>query len=122
MSNEESKQMDINAVRNEMIDAAKAASDALFRKYGSTDMIGACGFAWVTILPKHKGNTKSGKAERKILTSMGFRKDWTGKAYELWNPSGYGGQNVDIKEAGADAAAQVLKGYGFNAYAGSRLD
>jgi hypothetical protein len=114
--------MDIEAIRNEMITAAKAASDELFRRYGSTDQIGACGFAWTTVYPEHKGNTRAGKAERKLLESMGFRKDWTGKAYEIWNPSQYPGQNVDIKEAGAVAAARVLKAHGFKAYAGSRLD
>jgi hypothetical protein len=31
-------------------------------------------------------------------------------------------QNVDTLEAGAQAAADVFKRYGFTAYAGSRLD
>lgn len=114
--------MDYAAIRDEMIRAAKEASDNLFKKYGSTDMIGACGFAWVTVYPAAKGNTKAGRAERKILEGMGFRKDWTGKAYQIWNPSEYPGQNIDIKEAGANAAASVLKKYGFTAYSGSRLD
>lgn len=81
-----------------------------------------CGFAWVTVYPQHKGNTKLGKAERKVLESLGMRKDWTGKAYELWNPSGWAGQSMDVKEAGASAAAAVLKQYGFTAYMGSRAD
>ena len=83
---------------------------------------GACGFAWVTVYPEHKGNTKLGKAERAVLAELGFRKDWTGKAYELWNPSKYATQNVDTLEAGARAAATLLKSYGYTAYAGSRLD
>jgi hypothetical protein len=33
-----------------------------------------------------------------------------------------GVQNVDTLEAGADAAAKVFQKYGFEAYAGSRLD
>lgn len=114
--------MDIDAIRNEMIAAAKAASDDMYRRLGSTDMVGACGFAWTTVYPDHKGNTKLGRDERKTLEALGFRKDWTGKTYELWNPSGYPGQNIDIKEAGAEAAARVLKAHGFKAYAGSRLD
>jgi hypothetical protein len=81
-----------------------------------------CGFAWVTVYPKHKGNTRQGRAERKVLEQMGFRKDWTGKAYELWNPSGWHGQSMDVKEAGAHAAALVLKSHGFTAYMGSRAD
>ena len=63
----------------------------------------ACGFAWVTIYPEHKGNTKAGKAERKVLKELGFRLDWTGKSFQLWNPSQSGVQNIDIKEAGAVA-------------------
>jgi len=81
-----------------------------------------CGFAWVTVYPEHKGNTRAGKAERKILEAMGFRKDWTGKAYELWNPTGYAGQSMDVKEVGAQAYAEVLRGAGFKAYMGSRAD
>ena len=81
-----------------------------------------CGFAWVTVYPEHKGNTRDGKAERKILEAMGFRKDWTGKAYELWNPTGYRGQSMDVKEVGAQAYAEVLRTAGFKAYMGSRAD
>ena len=81
-----------------------------------------CGFAWVNVYPEHKGNTRLGKVERSLLKAMGFRKDWTGKAYELWNPSGYAGQSMDVKEAGARAYANVLKAHGFKAYMGSRAD
>lgn len=110
------------AIRNEMLEQAHTvAMDFLNQKYGGKDMY-ACGFSWVTIYPEHKGNTRDGRAERKILEEMGFRKDWTGKAYEFWNPSKWPGQNVDVKEAGARAAADVLRKYGFTAYAGSRLD
>ena len=102
--------------------AAFRAADTFFQtKLGGRDQF-ACGFAWVTVFPKNKGNTRDGKAERKILEKLGMRKDWTGKGYEMWNPAGYGCQNIDTLEAGADAAAQVLKSYGLNAYAGSRLD
>ena len=83
---------------------------------------GACGFAWVTVYPEHKGNTRAGKAERAVLQKLGFEKDWTGKAYQMWNPSKYGTQNVDTLEAGAQAAAQLLQQHGYKAYAGSRLD
>ena len=83
---------------------------------------GACGFAWVTVYPEHKGNTRLGKAERRVLEQLGFRKDWTGKAYELWNPSKYATQNVDTLEAGARAAATLLQQHGYKAYANSRLD
>ena len=81
-----------------------------------------CGFAWVTVYPEHKGNTRLGKDERRVLESMGFRKDYTGKAYQLWNPTGYAGQSMDVKEVGAQAYADVLRGAGFKAYMGSRAD
>lgn len=114
--------MDTNAIRNEMLTAARDAAEKFFQdKLGGQDQY-ACGFAWVTVYPEHKGNTKQGRAERQVLEAMGFRKDWTGKAYEFWNPSKHGAQNVDTKEAGAIAAANVLKKYGYKAYAGSRLD
>ena len=109
-------------IRAEMLTEAKQAADKFFaEKLGGVDAY-ACGFAWVTIYPEHKGNTKAGKAERKVIEAMGFRKDWTGKAYEIWNPSGHGCQNIDTLEAGAEAAARVFEKYGFKAYAGSRLD
>jgi hypothetical protein len=114
--------MDLNAVKNEMITEARNAANKFFQEKLEGEDRYACGFAWVTVFPEHKGNTKQGKEERKILESLGLRKDWTGKAYEMWNPSGHNCQNIDTKEAGAVAAANVLKKYGFKAYAGSRLD
>ncbi len=114
--------MDLNAVKNEMLTEARDAANKFFNeKLGGEDRY-ACGFAWVTVYPKHKGNTKAGKAERQVLKELGMKLDWTGKAFQIWNPSGHGCQNVDTKEAGAVAAAAILKKYGFDAYAGSRLD
>ena len=114
--------MDLLAIKREIETEAFNAADRFFKdKLGGQDQY-ACGFAWVTVYPEHKGNTKMGKAERKILEILGLKKDWTGKAYQLWNPSRYACQNIDTLEAGAEAAAQVLKRYGFKAYAGSRLD
>ena len=114
--------MDTNAVREQMLDAAFKAAERFFNeKLGGQDRY-SCGFAWVTVFPEYKGNTKEGKAERKILSELGFKKDWTGKAYQFWNPSKYGCQNVDTLLEGARAAADVLISYGFKAYADSRLD
>jgi hypothetical protein len=112
--------MNTVAIVNEMLEQAAEVAEAKLREIGGDRY--ACGFAWVTIYPEHKGNTTAGRAERKVIEAMGFRKDYTGKAYEYWNPSKWGGQNVDVKEAGARAAANVLRKYGFKAYAGSRLD
>ena len=109
-------------IREEMLKSAKEAADKFFQEKLNGQDAYACGFAWVTIYPENKGNTKAGKAERAVIREMGFELDWTGKAFQMWNPSGHHCQNIDTKEAGAVAAANVLKKYGFKAYAGSRLD
>ena len=75
-----------------------------------------CGFAWVNIYGV-KGNTKLGRA----MKAAGYTKDYTG-AYQIYNPAGYGGQSMDVKEAGARAAAVVFTNYGFTCYAGGRAD
>ena len=109
-------QEQINAIVAEAKTAAFQAADKFFKeRLGGRDQY-ACGFAWTNIY-KVKGNTKLGK----MLKAAGVRQDYT-KAFQLWNPAGYGCQNVDTLEAGAEAAAQVFKKYGFTAYAGSRLD
>jgi hypothetical protein len=111
---------EINKIVDEANVAAEAAVDAMSDRMGGD--FGACGFAWVTVYPENKGNTRAGREERRVLAAMGFSKDWTGKAYQLWNPGNYRGQNIDIKEAGARAYSKVLNSYGFRASAGSRLD
>lgn len=108
--------------KTDITSTAAAAAQAYFDKHlGGVDR-GACGFAWVTVYPEHKGNTKLGKAERTVLRDLGFSLDWTGKAFELWNPSRAGCQNVDTLYAGAVAAAALMKSKGFTAFANSRLD
>lgn len=120
--------LNIQAVAQEVTVAAREAAQDYVNAWTRTTGGNAygepmyCGFAWVTVYPQHKGNTKLGKAERKDLEAMGFRKDWTGKAYQLWNPGNWAGQSMDVKEAAASAAAAVLKRYGFTAYMGSRAD
>ena len=96
-------------------EAYKAADKFFHEKLGGRDQY-ACGFAWVNLYGI-KGNTKIGRA----LKAAGVRQDYT-KAFQIWNPSGFPCQNVDTLEEGARAAAQVFKRYGFEAYAGSRLD
>jgi hypothetical protein len=56
------------------------------------------------------------------LAGFGIKKDAWKKAFSVWDQAGLNVQNIDIKEAGADAFARVLESYGFKAYAGSRLD
>ena len=104
-----------NIVSEAKHEAAHAATKFFEERLGGQDQY-ACGFAWVNIYGV-KGNTRLGK----MLKAAGVRQDYT-KAFQIWNPSGLTVQNVDCKEVGAQAAADVLKKYGFTAYAGSRLD
>ena len=97
--------------------AAKEAVNAKISE-GYGDQIGACGFGYVNIYGV-RANSKVGKA----LKQIGFSKEDWSKSFQLWNPGGYGGQNVDIKEAGAEAyAAKFQEITGITIYAGSRLD
>ena len=95
--------------------AYEAAMKFYYDKLGGKDQF-ACGFAWVNIY-KIKGNTALGRA----FKAAGVKQDYT-RAFQIWNPSGLPFQNVDTLEAGAEAAAEVFRKYGFEAYAGSRLD
>ena len=105
----------IESIHNEATQAAEAAARKFFdEKLGGRDQY-ACGFAWVTVF--EKASTRLGRR----LKDVGFRKSYSG-GLQLWNPSHFPCQNVDTLEAGAEAYAQVLKKYGIQAYAGSRLD
>jgi hypothetical protein len=109
-------QEQIKEIVEEAKTAAYIAADAFFKdKLGGRDQY-ACGFAWVDIFGV-KGNTRIGR----YLKEAGLRKSYTG-SLQIWNPAGYGCQNIDTLEAGAEAAAKVFEKYGFRAYAGSRLD
>ena len=109
-------QQQINDIISEAKQAAYVAADAFFKnELGGQDKW-ACGFSWINI-HDIKGNTKIGK----MLKAAGVTQDYT-RAFQIWNPSQYGCQNVDTLYCGAVAAAAVLKKYGFNAYAGQRLD
>ena len=109
-------QEQVNEIVAEAKDAAHQAATNYFHQVLRGQDRFACGFAWVNIYGV-KGNTKLGK----MLKSAGLRQDYT-KAFSIWNPSGLPFQNVDTVEAGAEEAARVFRKYGFEAYAGSRLD
>lgn len=106
----------------EVASASQTAAQSFFdHRLGGVDEY-PCGYAWISIYPKYKGNTALGKSERKVLETLGARKSWNGKTYEIWNPGNHPCQNIDTKEAGAYAGAKVLQKYGFTAYADTRLD
>jgi len=97
------------------IPLAQQASQAMYARMGGDQY--ACGFAWVEV---YVDRTNSKQA--KELIAAGFKKDYKPKCLSMWNPGGMGVQNIDIKEAGADAMATYLRALGLQAYAGSRLD
>lgn len=110
-------QEQVTQIVNEAGAAARSEALKFFNeRLGGKDQF-ACGFAWVDIYGV-KGNTKLGK----MLRAAGVERSDYKKCFSIWNPSCLSVQNVDTKEAGAEAAARVFQKYGFQAYAGSRLD
>ena len=105
----------VQAALNEAGIQARTAAKAFLQKHGDRD---ACGFAYVDIYGV-RSNSKLGKA----LQSAGFRKNYKG-SLQLWNPSKFPTQSLNILEAGAEAYAQVLRDkLGLDQiYAGSRMD
>ena len=97
------------------IPLAVQASQAMYQRIGGDRM--ACGFAWVDVYVD-----RTNSAQAKELIKAGFKKDYKPKCLSMWNPGGLGVQNIDIKEAGADAMATYLTALGLKAYSGSRLD
>ena len=104
-----------NIVAEAKTAARVAASDYFQKRLNGVDQY-ACGFAWVEILGV-KGNSRLGRT----LKAAGIEQNHN-RTFSIWNPSGLTVQNIDTKEAGADAAAQVFQKYGFDSFAGSRLD
>ena len=95
---------------------ANSASVDMYNRMGREDKF-ACGFAWVDVFVD-RTNSKQAKE----LIKAGFKKDYKPKCLSMWNPGQLGVQNIDIKEAGADAMAAYLKTLGLTAYSRSRLD
>ena len=96
--------------------AEQASSDFFRTKLNGQDQF-ACGFAWVDVFVD-RTNSKQAKG----LIAAGFKKDYKPKCLSMWNPGGLGVQNIDTKEAGADAYATYLQGLGPPAYSGSAFD
>ena len=105
----------VQAATNEAAQQARTAAKAFQAAHGEHD---ACGFAWVNVYGV-RSNSRLGR----WLQAAGFSKSYDG-GLQLWNPSGAATQSINIKEAGAEAYARVLKSkLGLDrVYAGSRLD
>ena len=111
----------LTEVINEAQTAAYEAAAKFFNETMQNVDGGCCGFAWVNIY-KFNGKKLDGRSKiGKGLKEAGVNKSYTG-GFQIWNPSNFPVQNVDTLEAGARAAAEVFTKYGFEAYAGSRLD
>ena len=95
---------------------AVQASTDMYNKMGRKDAF-ACGFAWVDVFVD-----RTNSLQAKELIKAGFKKDYKPKCLSMWNPGELPVQNIDIKEAGADAYATYLRALGLQAYSGSRLD
>jgi hypothetical protein len=80
-----------------------------------------CGFAQ-TVITKYDGKNIDGRTKiGRLLKAAGVTQNYTGR-FEIYNPAGWGGQSMDVKEAGAVKAAEVLERYGFTASMSSRAD
>lgn len=104
--------VDFEKIAREAFEAAKIAEQVYITKNGEPAY---CGFAWVNIKPG------TSKFARFMKEHYGARKSYYG-GIDIWNPGGSCTQSMDVKEHGASAFADVLKKYGFKAYAMSRPD
>ena len=65
------KTINTTELKKQMLDAAADATDTFIVDVLKGEDAFACGFAWVNIYPKFKGNTKDGKAERPTSCGVG---------------------------------------------------
>lgn len=99
---------------NQARQAAQSAEQAFFAKHGEPFY---CGFAWIEVFV-----TRTNSQEAKALLDAGFKKSYKPRCLTLWDLGGMPTQSMDIKEAGARAAADILSRAGLRAYACSRAD
>lgn len=78
--------------------------------------IAACGFAWVHI------TSGRGTFAKSLREAGEAHKHYSGRGLHVHSPAEYSGQCVDMHEAGARAYANVLRQYGIDASAQSRMD
>ena len=112
----------IKQVHEEALAASKKAVDDYLEKWNKETGGNKynepiyCGFGWVSLF-NVRSNSNIGKAFQEI----GFKRSYQ-KCLEFWNPSGYPGQSMDVKEESSRAYAKVFQNYGFKAYMSSRAD
>ena len=107
---------DVNQILGEAdVASLTASTKCLNEDFGGKDTY-PCGFAWVEIYGI-RANSKMGK----FLSELGMRKDSYTKSF-IFHTNTPNVQNMDVKYAGAHAAAKILQSHGFRAYATSRID
>lgn len=104
--------MDYQAIYTQALNAAKAAEQAYFEKYGEPAY---CGFAWV-LFPSARTPFVTW-CKKNNVGSKHWQKGWN-----IWNPTGNCTQSMDIKEIGAQAFAEVMNAHGIQCHMGSRAD
>lgn len=121
-------QIDYSGVFAKAVAAAKEASEAKAKEWFNGNDGGACGFAWCVVRPATGPFISWCKKQAKAAEAAGNRahqygdKNWNG-GWCFWNPSGWPGQSIDVKEAGAVAFRNVIAmELGLNVEVGSRLD
>lgn len=105
-------QSPFRAIYEEAVESAKKAEQEFFEKHGEPLY---CGFAWVDI---PDGRSPFVSWCKKVGVGD---KHWK-KGWSIWNPAGNHTQSMDIKEAGAEAFAEVLNNYNINCHWASRAD
>jgi len=103
------------------VEARNSALELLNEEFGGQDSI-LCGFAWMEILSFNQKRIDGRSKVAKVLRKAGIEYDDYAKKFVIRDPSNLSVQNVDVKRAGAQAAANVFNKYGFTCIATSRLD
>ena len=112
---------DVLSILREAREAAALAAQEKYESLGGKHQW-PCGFAWVDLLD-YKGKKLDGRTKiGRLLRKAGIEKSYSSGMHMLWNPSGMMVQNMGTLYSGAEAAVEVLKKYGFKAYASSRMD
>lgn len=113
----------VGSIQAAIEEARTMAHEAAQRKLGELGGDGrdACGFAQVNLY-EHNGKKLDGRSKMgKMLKAAGVRQGYD-KVFYIYNPSGLTCQSISALEAGAQAAADSLRSFGFKAYASSRMD
>jgi hypothetical protein len=104
--------MNFEAIYKEALEEANKAATEYVKNNGEGF---PCGFAWV-----HLENGRSAFSQWSKKHGVAS-KHWH-KGFYIWNPSKYATQSVDVLFVGALAFSNVLKKYGIECAAQSRLD